>query len=235
MKNLDKLMNQIDAQVEKRIAPRWLFVQKHFVVFSVTLLSLLLAVFFFRVFYSRSYVMVSVLKEDLTNIEKILGQIDKDCNILSIRSGRAAIDFLTVEKFAGSTVGCINLAYPKRWKGAYVQQNPSVQSRPYEIFHVRDGYFVLPGYGVTLPNGLVMGKDIIISSTSQISMMLQTGGTLNYKGQALGFRIKFKIGDWDSPRRFDKETIDKINDFLKEFNEALPYAQHSSPDAVISA
>lgn len=163
-----------------------------------------------------------------------MSQIDQECNILSIRPGRAAIDFLTVEKFAGSTVGCFNLAYPKKWKGPYLQQNPSIQGKPYDIVRVMEGFYVLPGAGVKLPNGLVMGKDVVIRPDSRVSAMLQPGGQLNYKDQALGFRIKFKIGDWDTPR-LDKGTIDKINEFLKEFNEALPYAHHPAPDAVQQA
>ncbi len=224
MKKLDNILQNIDQSIEHKMSPVWRFMQKYFVIFSTSLLLLLLIIFFFRVFQDRFSVLNTVIKDDLARIERILNQIDKECNILSIRSDRAFLDFLTVEKFAGSMVGCLNLAYPKHWKGPYLNQNPSVQGKLYEIIPAKDGFFVLPGYGVKLPNGLVVGRDIVIGRNTLIAPMMEAGGRLNYKGQALALKLKFKVGDWDSPRP-TPETIDKINKMLKEFNEALPFAQ----------
>ncbi len=224
MKKLDELLDKVDQQVEKSITPLWMHIQKYFVIFSATLLTVLLIIFFYRIFHDRSTVLSSVVKDDLLRIERVLNQIDKDCNILSIRAERAFVDFFTVEKFTGSTVGCLNLAYPKKWKGPYLQQNPSVQGKLYEIVKTKDGYFVIPGQGVSLPNRLTMGKDIVITSATTILPMLQSGGRLVYQGQPLAIQLKFKVGDWDTPRP-SQTTIDKINQMLKEFNEALPYAQ----------
>src|SRR3990172_12711866 len=145
MKKLDIAMNRVDHYIEHRFAPLWRFLQKYFVVFSATLLSLLLVVFFFRIFRSRTEVLGAVIIDDLAHIERVLNQVDKECNILSIRTERAVLDFFTVVKFAGSTVGCLNLAHPKKWKGPYLQQNPSVQGKLYEVVGTKEGYFVIPG------------------------------------------------------------------------------------------
>ena len=231
MKKLDAAMDRVDHYIERHVAPAGRFIQKYFIVFSVTLLTLFLTIFVFRIFRSRTEVLGTVIVDDLAHIERVLNQLDKDCNILSIRTERAVLDFFTVERFAGSTVGCLNLAHPKKWKGPYMKQNPSVQGKLYEVVGTKEGYFVIPGYGVKLPNGLVMGKDVAIRYDTPLAAMLKPGGMLSYEGKPLGIQLKFKIGDWDTGK-VSEETIDRINATLKEFNEALPFAQHQVPAPV---
>lgn len=224
MKKIDDMMSQFDQQVEKQIKPIWPFVQKYFSFFSAGLLIGLLVIFLLRVFSDRSYILVASVKEDIRRLEQVLQAVDADCNILSIQGDRAIIDFLTVEKFTGSMVGPLNLAYPGKWQGPYLSQNPTIQQKFYEIVCGKDGYVLIPGHGVVLPNGLVIGKDIVITPQTLVNPMLAQGGRLNYKGQMLGMFLKFKIGDWDTPRP-NKETIEHINEVLQEFNEAMPYAK----------
>lgn len=224
MKNLDKIVHDFDVKVEKKMTPVWAFMQKYFVIFSATFLTVLMAIFLVRVFTDRTQVLTTVIQEDLANIEKILAQIDKECNILDIRSTAAVIDFFTVEKFSGSTVGPLNLAHPDKWKGPFLSQNPTIQQKFYEIVQAKDGYFVVPGQGVTLPNDLVMGKDVVIKNDTLVGPMLQRGGKLYHKGQACAVKIMFKIGDWDAVIP-NKATIKNVDEVLREFNEALPFAQ----------
>lgn len=231
MKKFDDLMHDIDEKVDKKIGPAWAFLQKYFVLFSASLLAILFAIFLYRVFHNRPYVLTTVIKSDLANIENILRQIDKECNILDIRQEAALIDFLTVEKFTGSTIGCLNLAYPAKWRGPYMSVNPTVQTKFYQIVRSREGFFVIPGKGVTLPNGLVIGKDIVITPEVSIKQMLLRGGRLNYLGEALGFQIGFKIGDWDK-RKPSEDALERANEVLKEFNEALPFAQFATTQKV---
>jgi hypothetical protein len=58
--------------------------------------------------------------------------------------------------------------------------------------------------------------------------MLQPGGQLNYKGEPLARKLKFKIGDWDTPG-IASSTIETIRKALKEFSDALPFAQNKPP------
>ena len=69
--------------------------------------------------------------------------------------------FLTnpVKSFEGSEVGSLNLAYPKKWQGPYLGDNPTFQGKAYQIIRTKNGYFVTPGDGIMLPNGLVIGRD----------------------------------------------------------------------------
>jgi len=222
MKKTSDLMHNIDEQVD-RLNPLWNFFQKHFVTFSASLLTALSLLFLVRVFMSRTEVIATAIKEDLTTIEQCLERIDKECNILSIRVDNAMIDFLTVEKFVGSAVGCLNLAYPAKWKGPYLKQNPTLRERPYEIIKTKQGYFLIPGKGVKLPSGLVMGKDLTITFESNMTALLAAGGHLNFKGLVLAKRLKFIVGDWDSP--FKQDSFEKVSSVLKEFHDAMPYAQ----------
>ncbi len=230
MRKLGDLVSAVDRSVDRKLAPLWRFVQKYFIFFSSTVLILLLTIFLFRVFLSRSTRVAEVIQKDLTSIEKVLNKIDKKCNILSIRSERAFVDFLTVEKFTGSVVGCLNLAYAGRWKGPYLERNPTLQGRFYEIVLSKEGYFVVPGYGAKLPDGSVMGKDVVITSKTSVLPMLKAGGKLTYKKKKLGLQLPFKVGDWDSPR-IGSETIRTINEMLEEFNEALPFTYNKSDNA----
>lgn len=234
MKNLDKIVHNFDTQVDKKMTPIWQFMQKYFVIFSASFLAILMLIFVFRVFSDRTQILTAVIREDLAMIESILSQIDKECNILDIRRHSAMIDFLTVEKFTGSVVGPLNLARPQNWKGPFLSQNPAIQQKFYEIIQAKDGYFVVPGEGAELPNGLVMGQDVVIDGDTLVEPMLQVGGPLWYKDQACAARLTFKVGDWD-PRRIDKESVKEVGKVLKEFNEALPYAQRSGLHEEIKA
>ncbi|NDD53380.1 hypothetical protein EBZ39_05820, partial [bacterium] len=205
----------------------------YFALFSSTLLLVLLTIFFFRVFDAKTSAFTSAITDDLALIERALHQIDKTCNILSIRAGLAPIDFLTVERFSGSTIGCLNLAYPRRWKGPYAKTNPSMQGIAYQVVRTKEGYFVVPGDGVSLPNKLVMGKDIVLTYGSAITLMMQPGGRLNVQGHPLAIRLSFTIGDWDGVHP-EKDTVERINDMIKEFNEAMPFAQRVAPIGIIS-
>lgn len=233
VKKIDRIINGFDERVEQAVLPVWKRISRYFVLFSSTLLFLLVGIFCFKVFHSRPAVLTSVIREDLAQIERALREIDRTCNILSIRPDHAVIDFLTVQRFSGSAVGALNLAYPKKWQGPYLKRNPSFQEHLYQIVQTKDGNFVLPGQGVQLPNGLVIGKDIVLGKDSPVNEMLKAGGRLNYQSEALGIRLSFKVGDWDTPAP-ERGTVDQINDMIKEFNEAMPFAQRAQPLATIS-
>ncbi len=224
MKKFDTILEHFDKRIETYISPTWSFIQKHFTAFSGVILLTLLTIFLMRVFSDRSQVLVDVIRDDLKRIESALENIDKNCNILDILSDQAQLDFFTVEKFIGSTIGGLNLAFPKKWKGPYMAQNPTIQQKFYQIVHAKDGYFVIPGEGVRLPNRLLVGQDLKINEKVLVEPMLAKGGRLNYKGQQLGLRVKFRIGDWDAPS-LSPTTVEKVNEVLQEFNEAMPFAQ----------
>lgn len=231
MKKFDEVIKTLDEQVDKHVAPAKSFIKKYFTVFSSTLLIGLAAIFIFRLVNNKPYFIASVINEDLHKLTKVFNEIDKTCNILHISRQRCAIDFLTVEKFVGSEIGGLNLAFPENWKGPYLRINPRFQQRHYELVGVDEGLFIVPGNKVRLPTGYTMGQDIVISRTTPMKKLLSAGGMLNYKGQSLGVQLLFKIGDWDS-RPMNKDNVSNINSILKEFNEAMSFTnnEHTAPE-----
>ncbi len=229
MKKIDDVIRTLDAQVDRHGAPVKIFLKKYFTMFSSTMLLALAVIFIFRLANNKPYFLASVMSEDLQKMAKILKKIDKHCNILNISCQHCQIDFLTVEKFTGSEIGCLNLAYPDKWKGPYFSTNPRIQQKHYELVNIDEGLFIVPGNGVQLPNGYVMGKDVVISRTTPIKKLIAQDGLLNYKGQALAYHLVFKIGDWDSSRTTPEE-LDRVNSLFKEFNEAMSFTMSEYHD-----
>jgi len=227
MKKMDKVMKNVDQKVNQKIRPIWSWVQKYFPIFSATLLSLLVLFFVLRVFHNKPYFATAVIASDIKSIVSALDKIDNDCSILKIENNRNYVDFLTVEDFAGSEVGCLNLAYPKKWKGPYLRDNPTMQGKLYEIIKTKDGIFVVPGKDVKLPNGFIVGKDFQITYNSPIFEMIEKNGKLNYNGMALVAQLKFTIGDWER-EKITPHEVEEINSALEEFNAAMPFTYNQT-------
>lgn len=129
------------------------------------------------------------MASDVVMLAGILDRINKDCTILSFDAQKNPINFLTVGSFSSSEVGSMNLVHPKKWQGPYVQDNIAIQGIEYQVVRTDAGYFIVPGEGVTLPNGQVIGKDILFDAKADIHALMQEGGALNFKGKALGAKI----------------------------------------------
>lgn len=225
-------MNTLDQRVDQAIGPGYRYIRKYFTVFSATLLSVIVVFVMFKMFYTKPYFVASVMHNDMNRIERILHNIDKTCEILGTQGGSAAIDFLTIKTFTGSMVGGVDLAHPKNWRGPYLEQNPTMQGRFYELAKAKDGYFIIPGKNVMLPNGVVIGRDLIVSAKNSLEKHTKIGGFLNYKGIKLAVKASFKIGDWHR-KAPSEETLDKINDTIEQFNEALPFTLNKAPEQTL--
>lgn len=219
IKDLDKRTDNVDKKTKKTF-------RKIFPFLSITLLIFLILFFFVRIYKNKPYFITSVISKDIGRIVDSLNRIDQKCNILSIEHERNYVDFLTVTKFVGSEVGCLNLAFPDKWQGPYAQDNPTMRGKLYEIVKTKEGIFVVPGFGVMLPNRLEVGKDFEITFDSSIREMLQEGGPLNYKGQALAAELKFKIGDWGD-EELVKKSIVSLNDDIKELNAVTSFTKNN--------
>ncbi len=131
---------------------------------------------------------------------------------------------MNVEKFIGSTLGGLQLAYPERWNSNFIGSNPTLQGKFYQIIKAKDGVFVAPGDGVRLPSGKIIGRDIIINARTSMSAYIKADGVLLYKKQPLVRKLTFVIGDWDNPM-VGISALERVGKLLKEFNTALPYAK----------
>lgn len=115
------------------------------------------------------------LTEYIELIASVLAQINKHCVISRFEHPNNPINFLNVKKFVGSEIGAMNLKYPDRWKGPYAKYNPTYQGKMYQVVKAQDGYYVMPGNEVVLPDGRIIGKDIIIDENSNVSRMIAEG------------------------------------------------------------
>ena len=122
--------------------------------------------------YSKNVTDAFIVK-DLSQLEEIFKQIDQDCKITGFDHIKNYVDFLTVKEFVGSQVGAMKMSYPKNWKGPYLLQNPTVLEQSYIVLKNKKGYYLVPGDGVVLTNGKIIGRDIILNDQTDIELLMQ--------------------------------------------------------------
>ncbi len=132
----------------------------------------------------------SIMINQLQELAKIFKNINETAGIESFEHQINYIDFLNVKKFKGSTLGSINLRFPERWQGPYVTKNPTIQGGHYYlVVRTTFGYFIVPDRGVKLPNGMVMGTDIMLNETTNLRKLAQDKKKLNINGHPFAVEI----------------------------------------------
>lgn len=135
-----------------------------------------------------------VIAQDVAQLQKIFEDIHRDCGIVDFEHTKNYIDFLTVKEFVGSEVGAMNLLHPTNWKGPYVQNNPTIQEKEYIILRTEKGYFIVPGEGVALGNGKIVGKDFGLNENADVQKWLGDHNKLYSQFGALGAKIEVGVG-----------------------------------------
>lgn len=159
-----------------------------FALFTVALFALL---FLISVVYLLKQARVfsdQLIVQDVVRLADVFKSIDEHCKIVSFDYQKNNIDFLNVEKFSGSEIGSMNLMLPDRWKGPYMN-NPAVQGRVYQVVRTRKGYFIVPGDGVRLSSGKIIGKDIVLNEAADISALSTSGNVLTYQDKPLAYPL----------------------------------------------
>jgi len=154
-------------------------------------LCIFFALLFFTTKYDSKENKAQMIAHDLQLIESILKKIHKDCEISGFTHTKNPLTFFTVGTFTGSEVGTLNLVHPDKWKGPYHKDNPSIQGFEYQVIQAKDGLFIVPGDGVKLPNGKIIGRDILLDGHSVVEDMLHKDNLLCYKEYC--FAKKFDI------------------------------------------
>lgn len=133
-----------------------------------------------------------VIADDIEFLKQTLTSIDETCEITNIMHDHSYIDFLTIKNFEGNQVGPLQLRRPEKWQGPYNEKNPAVQGKMYELVKVKDGYAIVPGNGVTLTNGKVMGKDIVLDATIDLAPYLTPSAGLEFEGRPLAAKLSIR-------------------------------------------
>lgn len=131
-----------------------------------------------------------MLATDIEKLATIFKKIDDTAGILSFDYQKNPINFLTIKAdgFVSSEVGPVNLVHPKKWQGPYVQHNPVMQGKEYQIVSTKKGYFIVPGEGVVLPSKKIIGKDILFDENADIQELVRNG-ELMFEGKPLAKEI----------------------------------------------
>ena len=131
-----------------------------------------------------------LIAEHVVKLQQIFKQIDDSCKITALRRPHDHIDYLTVISFAGSVVGPLNLLEPKNWQGPYVEESLTMNGKEYMLLATKTGLYVVPGNGVKLSNGKIIGKTLILSPQSNIEQMMHDPQALLSNNKSLAARIE---------------------------------------------
>ena len=153
-----------------------------------------IAVLVFTVIFSFMYRSKAVtsytVAEDIEKLVTIFNDINTQCGIISFDYQQNPINFLNVGMFKSSELGPMNLARADKWQGPYVNDNPNVQGKEYMVVRTKKGHFITPGNGVKLPNGAVIGQDIILNENADIQAMMRDSNKLLFKDKLLAAPLK---------------------------------------------
>lgn len=140
-----------------------------------------------NVWYEKPIHTANMMAQDIAKLAEIFKRIEKTCGISSFDAQTNPINFLNIKKdgFVGSEVGSMNLARPEKWQGPYLQDNLEIQEKEYEVVSTKKGYFIVPGKGVELPNGKIIGTDIILDENADIAAMMHDKDKLMFEGKPL--------------------------------------------------
>jgi hypothetical protein len=149
----------------------------------------------YRLFFTARTDTSRIIVHEVKILADILHKIDAACQIIDFDYQKNWINFLTIKKggFVGSELGSMNLTYPNAWEGPYLEDNPTIQDIEYQVVRTKKGYFVVPGEGVRLANGKIIGKDIILNEDADITTMMSVENILMYKGKALAVQLDIGI------------------------------------------
>lgn len=163
------------------------FFQKKYLIPIGTslLLASLFVIALVNVFFRSKQLTGTLIADDVAKLAYIFKRIDQTCSIIDFDYQKNNINFLNVGSFTGSEVGPMNLTYPEKWEGPYLDDNPTMQDKEYQVVYTKKGYFVVPGDGVKLPNGNVVGVDIILDEDADIATLMRDKNGLTFQGKAL--------------------------------------------------
>jgi len=129
---------------------------------------------------------------DVCRLLHVLKKIHRSCGIDGFCEPLNSLDFLNVGDFSGDYVGSLRLTRSQSWQGPYLEEPVLYKSRPYAVLVNRKGYYIVPGNGVALDDGSVVGKDIVFDHECDVEELIRECPALSPKGKCLIARIPFE-------------------------------------------
>jgi len=216
------LLHTFDAFVDRIIGRTGYRILAPFVLYVGSMIMLLLmGLCFAFLFMNYPSLKTRLVRRDMQRIVRALYQVDRYCHIETVTPGLHPLNFLTLPRPTERDFCGIELEFPKQWTGPYFSEVPVLDNTPYQLLKTEKGLFLVPGNGVRLPNGNVIGIDIVWHYTTEVAALAQQGGALWYDGIPLARHIPY--GHYIKPRN-PEEKIRRLNASLKEFASALSFA-----------
>lgn len=131
-----------------------------------------------------------LIADHVAQLHEIFQKINSTCKITGFRHQKDHIDFLNVSSFEGSVIGPMNLLEPKNWKGPYLKESLTMNGKEYQILKTKTGYYIVPGDGVKLANGKVIGTTLLVTPLSDIESMMRDPNALLSSNRPLAARIE---------------------------------------------
>lgn len=175
------------------------------------------ALAFYRFYYTAYSFSDTLITQHVQDLKKIIERIDSTAKITSFEHDINYIDFLNVKSFVGSEVGPLNLLYPDKWEGPYLNDNPTIQEKYYQIIRSHNNYYIVPGSGVKLASNKIIGEDIILNSDADIESLLKSG-VLQYNGKPLVARLNIPANKSNSVDTF-QDNLEAYEDINSETTE----------------
>lgn len=168
-------------------------VKPWFPFISIPIIAILIAIALYNLKFTFKRNMGDLMAQDVAQLAQVLKKINDDCYILSVQGQKNPINFLNIKKsgFSGSQVGPLNLARPAKWQGPYEGHTLEIQDIPYLLVKTKKGYFISPGFGVKLPNGKIIGKDLLLDENADIPALILS--ELSYKGKPLAAPVQIGV------------------------------------------
>lgn len=166
---------------------------------------------------------VSVVQSDLHRIAKALRALDRDCFICDMRVGLHPVQILT-RTHANQNSMYIRLKNPEKWRGAYLEHVPTLQSKPYQLLKTNKSLFIVPGEGVTLPSGLTIGTDVEWHADTDVASLAAAGGPLFYKSGPVALEVLYGERAREESTGLLPHAARQLSAWMAEFNQAMSFA-----------
>lgn len=167
-----------------------------------------------------------LIQGDLNRIAQAVHALDRDCGIKNMRTGRYPLMPLTQYAWPSGQLHGMSVARPENWRGPYLPKVIALQGKPYELLKTNSSLYVVPGNGVTLPSGAIIGDTFSWCANTDVNALSQSGGILFYQSAPLVRQVEYGA---PTPVKVAASTLptpaQTLSNDLSEFAQALTFAQ----------
>lgn len=163
-----------------------------------------------------------LIADHIYQLDNIFSKINESCQIAGFKHQVDHVDFLTVKNFEGNTVGSMILVNPKNWAGPYLKSNLTIEGKEYRVVRTKKGYYIVPGNGVKLSNGIILGENLKINEDIDVENLIKDPKFLMApNGKPLAAHIEVAENPFKKPNDdLIAEQIAKLGAIFRRINQS---------------